>query len=134
MKAVAEEIDQNTLNRPYKPPLELRRRKAVVTGAADKESATVAANPDATGVELHKDSRWFQSWENLKNNNPYINKMFEYKMKYDESDNPVVRASRAVTDKLTYLLGTSFLLEALCFFPHIFMKLFRRNLQQNRII
>lgn len=56
---------------------------------------------DATGVELHKDSKWYKSWENFKENNQYINKVFDWKMKYDESDNPVVRASRMLTDKIT---------------------------------
>lgn len=30
---------------------------------------------------------------------------FEMKMKYDESDNLLIRASRAVTDKMTDLIG-----------------------------
>lgn len=30
---------------------------------------------------------------------------FEMKMKYDESDNAFIRASRAVTDKVTDLIG-----------------------------
>lgn len=30
---------------------------------------------------------------------------FEMKMKYDESDNAFIRASRALTDKVTDLLG-----------------------------
>ena len=34
---------------------------------------------EATGVELHKDSKWFSSWQNFKDNNPYVNKIFEMK-------------------------------------------------------
>lgn len=34
---------------------------------------------------------------------------FEMKMKYDESDNTLIRASRAVTDKMTDLIGESLL-------------------------
>jgi hypothetical protein len=30
---------------------------------------------------------------------------FEMKMKYDESDNALIRASRAVTDRVTDLMG-----------------------------
>lgn len=63
---------------------------------------------EATGVELHKDSRWYQSWQNFKDNNAYVNKIFDWKMKYDESDNPVVRASRLVTDKVSELFGGLF--------------------------
>lgn len=59
-------------------------------------------------MELHKDSKWFASWQNFKDNNPYVNKVFEMKTKFDESDNPVVRASRLVTDKMTELFGGLF--------------------------
>src|ERR1700761_8366045 len=62
----------------------------------------------ATGVELHKESQWYQSWQNFKENNPYVNKVFDWKMKYDESDNPVVRASRLITDKVSELFGGLF--------------------------
>ena len=31
---------------------------------------------DATGMVLHKDSRWYQSWQNFKDNNPYMNSMY----------------------------------------------------------
>ena len=62
----------------------------------------------ATGVELHKESQWYQSWQNFKDNNPYVNKVFDWKMKYDESDNPVVRASRLITDKMSELFGGLF--------------------------
>ena len=63
---------------------------------------------EATGVELHKDSKWFSSWQNFKDNNPYVNKIFEMKTKLDESDNPLMRASRLVTDKVTELFGGMF--------------------------
>ena len=59
-------------------------------------------------MELHKDSKWFASWQNFKDNNPYVNKIFDLKTKFDESDNPMVRASRLVTDKVTELFGGFF--------------------------
>lgn len=34
-----------------------------------------------------------------------ITGFFEMKMKYDESDNAFIRASRAVTDKMTDIIG-----------------------------
>lgn len=36
---------------------------------------------------------------------------FEMKMKYDESDNTLIRASRAVTDKMTDLIGERLLMD-----------------------
>lgn len=107
VKAVKQEIDESTLSNAgvYKPPVKLRKR---VERTQHDEEQTVTPNVEATGVELHKDSRWYQNWQNFKDNNPYVNKVFHWKMKYDESDNPVVRASRIVTDKVSDILGGMF--------------------------
>ncbi|OQV15373.1 Mitochondrial import inner membrane translocase subunit TIM44 [Hypsibius exemplaris] len=111
VKAVTAEMERNTLERPYKSPVKLRKRAEFSTMTPEGETEpekTFSANEEATGVELHKDSKWFQSWESFKNDNAYVNKMFEFKMKYDESENPLVRASRAVTDKVSDLMGGLF--------------------------
>lgn len=63
---------------------------------------------EATGVELHKDSKWFNSWNEFKDNNTYFKKISELKYKYDESDNTMVRASKMVTDKFTDLFSNLF--------------------------
>ena len=57
---------------------------------------------------LHKDSKFFASWQNFKDNNPVVNKFVDYRMKYEESDNPVVRGARIFTDKFQDLLGGVF--------------------------
>lgn len=45
--------------------------------------------------------------------------IFEMKMKYDESDNALIRASRAVTDRVTGFLGDA-LLCVILIFKHVF--------------
>ncbi|GAU97363.1 hypothetical protein RvY_08676 [Ramazzottius varieornatus] len=109
VKAVTSQLEQNALAGPYRAPVKLRKR-AELSGFSDGEGVakTVAANESATGLQLHKDSKWFQSWESFKNDNAYVNKLFEFKMKYDESENPVVRSARALTDKITDLMGGLF--------------------------
>lgn len=80
---------------------------------------------------LHKDSKWYQSWQNFKENNTYINskrsfiisflfpigfsinfpsmiELFEFKTQYDESDNPLVRATRSLTEKFSSVFGGVF--------------------------
>ncbi|XP_076308499.1 mitochondrial import inner membrane translocase subunit TIM44-like [Tachypleus tridentatus] len=101
-------ISESTFSRVgvYKPPVKLRKRiEKPDVGSEDK---VLTPNTEATGLELHKDSKWFQSWQNFKDNNPYVNKVFDWKMKYDESDNPVIRASRLVTDKISDIMGGLF--------------------------
>ena len=36
----------------------------------------------------------------FKDNNPVVNKFTDIRMKYEESDNPLVRGARIVTDKV----------------------------------
>lgn len=44
----------------------------------------------------------------MQDKNPYVNKVLDWKLKYEESDNPVIRASRLLTDKVTDLVGGLF--------------------------
>ncbi|XP_023233735.1 mitochondrial import inner membrane translocase subunit TIM44-like [Centruroides sculpturatus] len=107
VKAVKQQIDETAFTGPrvYKAPSKLQKRTERTLTSSGK---TIQENKDASSVVMHKDSKWFQSWQNFKDNNPYVNKMFDWKMKYDESDNPVLRASRVVTDKVSDILGGLF--------------------------
>ena len=73
MKAIKDNIDEATQLsevRPYRRPLKLRKRSELDETA----SRTVyTANTEATGVVQHKDSIWYQSWQNFKENNTYVN-------------------------------------------------------------
>lgn len=101
---VKNEMDQQGIqNRVYQSPAKLRKRIEL-----DVDSRSVEANDEALGIELHRDSKFYQSWENFKNNNTYVNKVLDWKIKYDESENPVIRASRLLTDKVTDIMGNMF--------------------------
>merc|ERR1712002_458220 len=73
VKAVKEEIDEAALVRSamYKKPEKLRYREE---HSYHTSAHIFEANTDATGVEMHKDSKWSQSWQNFKDNNQYVNK------------------------------------------------------------
>ncbi|XP_076063042.1 mitochondrial import inner membrane translocase subunit TIM44 [Oratosquilla oratoria] len=108
-KAVREEIDQSTFGgagaRVYMAPTTLRKR---VERDPVAEARIIKANTDATGVVLHKDSKFAQSWQNFRDTNPYVNRVLEWKTKLDESDNAVVRASLLLRDKMSELFGGVF--------------------------
>lgn len=46
---------------------------------------------------------------------PVHTEMFDLKVKYDESDHVVVRATRAFTDKIGHMFGESHILHSLIF-------------------
>uniref|UniRef100_A0A3B4A2Y3 Tim44-like domain-containing protein n=1 Tax=Periophthalmus magnuspinnatus TaxID=409849 RepID=A0A3B4A2Y3_9GOBI len=103
VEAVKKEIDVGDAG-PYRAPPQLRKRTEFSSKDADFDSRVYEANEEAMGVVLHKDSKWYQQWRDFKDNNVVFNRFFEMKMKYDESDNVVIRASRAVTDRVTEVL------------------------------
>ncbi|XP_073816698.1 mitochondrial import inner membrane translocase subunit TIM44 [Musca autumnalis] len=105
-KMIKQEMDAQGINsRVYRSPARLRKRKEVDFAADER---VVEPNMEAMGMELHKDSKFYQSWENFKNNNAYVNKVLDWKMKYEESENPVIRASRLLTDKVSDVMGGLF--------------------------
>ncbi|GFO50341.1 mitochondrial import inner membrane translocase subunit tim44 [Plakobranchus ocellatus] len=108
VKSAKEEFDDITLSRAkhYKTPEKLMKRSELSMRPQDKRD--VEADDESTGMVLHKDSRFYQSWQNFKDNNPYVNKLFDLKVKYDESDNVMVRATRFFTDKIGQVFGGMF--------------------------
>lgn len=99
-KTVGQEInDADVLSSLYKAP-EVLFKRSERTGI-DATYRHVEANEDVQSVQLHKDSRWSQNWKRFREQNPYVNKVFEFKMKLDESDNPLVRITKNLVDKVT---------------------------------
>ncbi|CAG5896875.1 mitochondrial import inner membrane translocase subunit TIM44-like isoform 2-T2 [Menidia menidia] len=107
VETMKKEIDVGDAG-PYRAPAQLRMRSDFSSKGADDNTRMFEANEEAMGVVLHKDSKWYQQWKDFKDNNVVFNRFFEMKMKYDESDNAVVRASRVVTDRVTDFLGGLF--------------------------
>ncbi|KAF7996731.1 hypothetical protein HCN44_002377 [Aphidius gifuensis] len=74
----------------YTPLQKLRKRKEIIEG----DEKIYEVNNDATGVELHKDSKFYKKWKNFKNNNPYVDK--------------ISMVSRKITDNVTDVMGGLF--------------------------
>ncbi|KAK7012044.1 mitochondrial import inner membrane translocase subunit TIM44 [Biomphalaria glabrata] len=108
VKTAKQEFDEITLSRAkhYRTPEVLMKRSELSMKPRDDKD--VAADEYSTGMVLHKDSKFFQSWQNFKDNNPYVNKLFDLKAKYDESDHVMVRATRFFADKVGQVFGGVF--------------------------
>ncbi|NXM62781.1 TIM44 translocase, partial [Illadopsis cleaveri] len=101
VETVKKEIDESVLGQtgPYRRPERLRKRTEY-SGDRIKEQRVFEANEyvgNPLGGEV--DISLCDSMEKYKAG------FFEMKMKYDESDNAFIRASRAVTDRVTDLIG-----------------------------
>uniref|UniRef100_A0A915CD97 Mitochondrial import inner membrane translocase subunit TIM44 n=1 Tax=Parascaris univalens TaxID=6257 RepID=A0A915CD97_PARUN len=105
VKAVKQEIDDITDVRMYSRPEQLKMRSVAYSTSAYSDRV-VEANPDATGVQLHKESRWYASWKEFSEKNVYFNKILDWKIRYDESENVAVRMLRGVTDRITSVFTT----------------------------
>ena len=94
----------------YQPPLVLRKRKQPLSKEQEK---IFEANEEATGVELHKDSKLYEQWKTFTESNEAYkklsNKFIGYRIQFDESDNLLVRGSRSVFDKIKDSLDSALL-------------------------
>uniref|UniRef100_A0A914X647 Mitochondrial import inner membrane translocase subunit TIM44 n=1 Tax=Plectus sambesii TaxID=2011161 RepID=A0A914X647_9BILA len=72
MKTVKDEIDQIADVRMYSRPEELHMRTQQFS-STDPSNRQFEPNTEATGMQLHKDSRWYQSWKSFSENNAYFN-------------------------------------------------------------
>lgn len=66
------------IGKVYVPPKKLRKRKDVIESV---DSKIVQPNAEATGVELHKDSKFYQSWQNFKVYNLKLKKLYNISIK-----------------------------------------------------
>ncbi|KAJ1676821.1 protein translocase subunit, partial [Spiromyces aspiralis] len=57
---------------------------------------------------LHKDSKWKESWDKFKDTNPLMQSIFRAQKSYEESENPVIEATRTVTGKVRNIFGFFF--------------------------
>jgi len=108
LHTIKEEVgDATKLTRPlgYRPPAVLRKRSDT---ESIKKEKVFHADTETQTITVHKDSQWYQSWQNFKDNNTYLNKLFDLKSKYDESDNIVIRVARTFTDKVSGALSSIF--------------------------
>jgi len=89
----------------YKAPAILKTRKDL---AGKSEEKVYSPDDTSTGMVLHKDSKWFEAWTSFKDNNQYVQKFFDLKSRYDESENIAVRSTKFLTDKVSSLFGGMF--------------------------
>lgn len=136
-KAV-DDVTQLSQVRPYRKPTKLRMREEV---DESKKNKVYEENTEDSGMVLHKDAKWFQAFQNFKENNQYVNKMFEYKSQYDESDNPLIRATRGLTERFSSMFGGMFkstemsevLTEIVRVDPNFNLDVFLKNVQYDII-
>jgi hypothetical protein len=85
---------------PYQSPT-LQVKEKVLKSTISAEASQVPENLDAQDVVLHKSSRWEVEWQNFKDNNSVLQRAYEWKMFYDESDNILIRGLRNIHEKFS---------------------------------
>ncbi|XP_065174679.1 mitochondrial import inner membrane translocase subunit TIM44-like [Sycon ciliatum] len=102
--------DTGKLSQPYEAPTKDQYRRRVVQEGEEetedeKAAPKIKEDTETKGVELHSSAKFSQQWENFKNNNRFINGMFDLKRQFDESESVGVRALRFVTDGVSNVVG-----------------------------
>lgn len=103
-----DDSDMATKAQPYIAPVD--RRRSVLEGGsnAGAQGKAIETDMETTGVVLHKDSLWQSKWNNFKDNNPVTEKLFDLRLKYEESNNLFIRLTRSATDNLREKIGDVF--------------------------
>lgn len=53
-----------------------------------------------TNVTLHKDAAWKEAWRDFRDTNSVLQKLFNAKSVYQESENPLITTARGITDTI----------------------------------
>ncbi|KAI1436308.1 TIM44 subunit of mitochondria import inner membrane translocase [Xylaria sp. CBS 124048] len=76
---------------------ELRHKQAA---AMHGKMEQMVEDPNAgTNITLHKDSAWKEAWRDFRDQNKFVQSMFNMKSVYQESENPLILTARSITDK-----------------------------------
>ena len=60
----------------------------------------IIMNSAGGNLVLHKDSKWKESWDKFKETNSLMQSVFRVQKSYEESENPVIEATKTVTGKV----------------------------------
>ncbi|KAG5452684.1 Mitochondrial import inner membrane translocase subunit TIM44 [Clonorchis sinensis] len=101
IEAVEKELESDRA-KVYRPPTILKTRMELI---GKTEERIIQPDSESSGVVLHKDSKWYGAWQDFKDNNQYVQKFFDLKAQYEESEHLLVRSVRFVTDRLSQLFG-----------------------------
>ncbi|THD24915.1 Mitochondrial import inner membrane translocase [Fasciola hepatica] len=101
VEAVEQEL-QSDRAKMYHPPEVLKTRRELVGKTEEK---IIQPDSESSGVVVHKDSKWYSAWQDFKDNNQYVQKFFDLKAQYEESDHLLARSIRFVSDRVSHLFG-----------------------------
>ncbi|KAI0379181.1 Tim44-domain-containing protein [Hypomontagnella monticulosa] len=77
---------------------ELREKQArSIHGKAEE----LVEDPNAgTNITLHKDAAWKEAWRDFRDQNKFVQGLFNMKSVYNESENPLITTARSITDRV----------------------------------
>ncbi|KAI5293068.1 protein translocase subunit [Ascosphaera acerosa] len=81
---------------------ERRRQRALREAKEGRNKVEVMQeDPNAgTNITLHKDAAWKEQWREFRDNSKLMQRYFDLKASYQESENPLVSTARSVSDTI----------------------------------
>ncbi|KAI5925301.1 hypothetical protein F4810DRAFT_708687 [Camillea tinctor] len=77
---------------------ELREKNAASNNGSPEQ---MVEDPNAgTNITLHKDAAWKEAWRDFRDQNKFVQGLFNMKSVYQESENPLVSTARSITDRI----------------------------------
>lgn len=95
-------------SRPYTRPENVRKRTEPSVYKSYSKVETVTPDDQTTSLVMSQGSVYGERIAKFLKDNPVVNLFSHYKIKYDESDNLVIRGVRTVTENIGELFRSSF--------------------------
>ncbi|RVX71618.1 hypothetical protein B0A52_03802 [Exophiala mesophila] len=106
-KDISEAVDDGSSSRyggwTEKEERRLRReaRELKELQSGKRAAEPMVEDPNAgTNITVHKDSAWRESWNKFKENSSVMQKLFNMKNTYEESENPLISTARSISDRV----------------------------------
>ncbi|SPO04018.1 related to mitochondrial import protein MPI1 precursor [Cephalotrichum gorgonifer] len=77
---------------------ERRKRREAREGAAGPKEVPQEDPNAGTNVTLHKDAAWKEAWRDFRDTSSVVQKLFNARTIYQESENPLISTARSITD------------------------------------
>ncbi|ORY83201.1 hypothetical protein BCR37DRAFT_298342 [Protomyces lactucae-debilis] len=108
-KSISDTIDDGQSSRyggfSTKESRQRAREKQAKIDAMKPRHRAIEENDEQTGVVIHKDSQWKESWKAYKETSSVFAGLNRFKTSYVESENPIVSSTREITDRVAEIWG-----------------------------
>ncbi|KAK8196619.1 protein translocase subunit [Zalaria obscura] len=80
---------------------EQKEAEEALKSGRPRSTEPMEEDPNAgTNITLHKDAKWKESWREFRDSSKLMQRLFDMKSVYNESENPLISTARSISDRV----------------------------------